>query len=111
VADRDGYHTGRDEDIDGMTDFPQKMTKGMGRYYLALIKFWIEYRVPPTAAELADELGVHINAVYEALHRLEKDGWVITHQKSMRPIPIDLDDMMAEFFCYIDHGEMRENIA
>ena len=91
-----------------MSDLSDKMTKSACRYYSALVSFWIEHRIPPTVAELAKKVGVTHNAAHEALIRLERDGWVITHKGSLRPIPIDLDDMMAEFFCYL---EMQRDIA
>lgn len=91
-----------------MSNLPKKMTKGGKRYYDALISFWIEHRIPPTLAELAEKVGVTDNAAHEALRRLARDGWVVTHKNSLRPIPIDIDDMMAEFFCYL---EIERNIA
>ena len=91
-----------------MINLPKKITKGGDRYYTALISFWVENRIPPTLRELAEKVGVTPNAAHEALQRLERDGWVITHKNSLRPIPIDIDDMMAEFFCYL---EMQRDIA
>ena len=91
-----------------MNYLQKKITEGGNRYYAALVSFWIEHRIPPTVAELAKKVGVTHNAAHEALLRLERDGWVITHKGSLRPIPVDIDDMMAEFFCYI---EMERDIG
>ena len=75
------------------------LTDSQRRVYQAISDHWKKHSLPPSLADIADELDVFVNAVSETVTRLENKGYLVPREGHARALmPTDLKDHVRKFF-------------
>jgi GH24 family phage-related lysozyme (muramidase)/biotin operon repressor len=75
------------------------LTESQRRVYQAISAHWKKHSLPPSMADIADELDIFVNAVSETVTRLENKGFLVPREGHARSLmPIDLRDHVRKFY-------------
>lgn len=75
------------------------LTDSQQRAYDAIVGYWKEHNLPPSMTDIAEELGIFVNAVRETVGRLETKGYIVPRQGHARALmPIDLRNHVRKFY-------------
>ncbi len=75
------------------------LTDSQQRAYDAICGYWEEHNLPPSMTDIAEELGIFVNAVRETVGRLETKGYIVPREGHARALmPTDLRDHVRKFY-------------